>query len=179
VTTRWAQVRSSRTDRGTLCSRLMTAQRLPQRRASMPAEADPVSVVPQPCGPFQKAGSVSHRASRASPKARDSRRRPGVTPRIPSAAVPHPQHPTVHSADRRRILQKNRFNPQNRPGRVSGHSHVFHVSVSPLHRGGKFSTCPCLLSTVAASFQLVRVPASVPQVKNSWPRATTAHPSSP
>ena len=67
----------------------------------------------------------------------------------------------------------------------------FSTCPCPRHpRGGKFSTCPCPGSPVAASFQLVRVPASpwrqvfnlsvspasIPQVKNSWPRAKFLRP---
>ena len=47
------------------------------------------------------------------PKGRHSPRRQGVTARVSSAAVPHPQHPHNFSADRRPILQKNRFNRKN------------------------------------------------------------------
>jgi len=51
------------------------------------------------------------------PEGQRSPRRPGVTPRISSAAVPHPQHPPRISADRGPFLQKNRFNRKNQPVR--------------------------------------------------------------
>ncbi len=79
----------------------------------MPAEAGPVSVVPQPYGPFQMGGIGLPPGVAGLPKGRRSSRRQGVMPRISSAAVPHPQHPPRFSADRRSLLQKNRFNRKN------------------------------------------------------------------
>ena len=76
-------------------------------------------------------------------------------PDLISGCSPSPT-PTIVSADRGPILQKNRFNRKNQPERACGPGKVFNVSVASLPpwrqvfnlsvtslpRGGKFLTCP-------------------------------------
>jgi len=105
----------------------------------MPAEAVPVSLVPQPCGPFQMAGSVSHRASPASPKAGshpvDRASRPASRQRLFPIPNTHRQFRPMEG----RFFRKTGSTGKTGPCRAADH---------------RFFDGPVPLSLVAASFQL-------------------------
>jgi len=133
ATNRSVQVRNSRRDRGTSCSRPMPARGRPPLSASKPATAELVSIVMQPCGPFQMADPSSYGVPpgptgsdspagnpRAQPGSRDSPR-PRLTPSSerrgsdPNSGCSPPHHPHRFSDGSGPILQQNRFDRQKRP----------------------------------------------------------------